>query len=59
MADIWLFHKDADINTLKLQEDEVIDAKWSSRDEILKMIEAGQFFKGQVFIDEVFNKGIL
>ena len=59
MADIWLFHKDEEIDNLVLQEDEVIDARWSNRDEITEMIESGVFFKGQVFIDEVFSKGIL
>lgn len=59
MVDIWHFQKDADIDDLKLQVEEVSQAKWVTRDHVIKLIEEGDFFKGQVFIDEVFSKGIL
>lgn len=59
MVDIWHFEKDVDLNDLILQEEEVSDARWVTREKVIELIEKGQFFKGQVFIDEVFNKGIL
>ncbi len=59
LADIWLFHTDYTIADLKLQSKEVCDAKWMNRNEVIDLIESGDFFKGQVFIDEVFSKGIL
>lgn len=41
--DIYLIEQDIDISTLKLQYEEVQDAKWATKEEILKMIDAGQF----------------
>lgn len=42
--DIYLINvDDIDLTTLKLQESEVIDAKWASYDEIIEMIRNGEF----------------
>ncbi|NLY70353.1 MAG: NUDIX domain-containing protein, partial [Clostridiales bacterium] len=41
--DIYLVEKDIDIKDLKLQNDEVKDVKWASREAILKMIEDEEF----------------
>jgi len=59
MADIWMFKSDCDIENLILQEEEICDVRWSNRDEIIDMIDKNVFFKGDVFIKEVFDKGIL
>ncbi len=41
--DIYLLFKDIEISELKLQEEEVQNAKWAGKDEILKMLELGEF----------------
>ena len=40
--DIYVVKKDVDIATLVLQPEEVVDAKWVSHEELLKMIEEKQ-----------------
>ena len=37
--DIWLFKKDIDLNELEFADGEVIDAKWVTIDELLKLKE--------------------
>ena len=41
--DVYLVKMDVDISKLKLQEEEVQDVKWASKEEILQMIESGEF----------------
>ena len=41
--DIYIIEKDVDLRTLKLQYEEVQNVKWASKDEILSMIEVGEF----------------
>lgn len=41
--DIYLIEKDIDISELKLQYEEVQAAKWSGEEEILGMIDTGEF----------------
>ena len=41
--DIYLLKKDVPIEELVLQPNEVVDAKWSSDEEIQKMIDSGEF----------------
>lgn len=41
--DVYLVEKEINIDDLKLQYEEVQDAKWASREEIKKMIESGEF----------------
>lgn len=41
--DYYLVHKEIEIDTLKLQEEEVQRVKWASLNEILDMIEDGSF----------------
>ena len=41
--DIYLIEKNVDINELTLQPEEVQAVKWAGRDEILAMIEKGDF----------------
>ncbi len=42
-ADIWLYHSNVQIEDLKLQTCEVIDAKWASEEEIERMCKNGEF----------------
>ena len=42
-VDVWLVHFDGDIKDLKLQPEEVQDAKWATKDEIQEMIDSGTF----------------
>ena len=41
--DIYLIEKDIELSELTLQYEEVQDARWAAKEEILAMIEAGQF----------------
>lgn len=41
--DIYLIEKDIDLSELKLQYEEVQNAKWATKEEILEMIKTGQF----------------
>ena len=43
IGDMFVITKDIDLSELKLQESEVMDAKWASCDEILSMIDDGSF----------------
>ncbi len=54
--DYYLIEKDVDINELSLQYEEVQNVKWASKEDILSMIDDGQFipyFKSiiQLFFD--------
>lgn len=42
-VDVWLVHSDANLNDLKLQQDEVQSVKWVSRNEIKDMLNQGIF----------------
>ena len=42
--DIYVAKKDVDIATLVLQPEEVVDAKWVSHEELLKMIEVSRLY---------------
>ncbi|MCD8356091.1 MAG: NUDIX domain-containing protein [Clostridia bacterium] len=42
-TDVYLVEKDIDVTDLTLQKDEVQDARWASREEILDMIAKGEF----------------
>ena len=41
--DYYLIEADVDISTLQLQYDEVQRVKWASKEEILKMLDNGEF----------------
>lgn len=49
--DYYLIHMDVDASKLKLQEEEVQDVKWASKEEIYKMIDEETFIP--------YNKGII
>lgn len=41
--DLYLLRRDVDIRDLVLQPDEVVDARWATEEEILKLIETQEF----------------
>ena len=41
--DIWCVNRDVDISKLKLQYEEVQAVKWATKEEILAMIDSGEF----------------
>jgi len=53
--DVWLFDQDFDINDVVLQENETVDAKYATLDEIEGMIKNGEFIN--VFHDLDFLRG--
>ena len=54
--DIWLFKQDFDLSTTVLQEDEICEAKWASKQEIRDIIKAGNFIPVSEcpYLDELF-----
>lgn len=42
-TDVWLFEEDININNVVYQVDEVCDAKYATKEQILKMIDDGIF----------------
>ena len=57
ILDVWLFKSDVDVNDLKLQEEEVCDAKWASAEEIKQLVEDGKF-EINAFGDEALKYGM-
>ena len=55
-GDLYIAERDADLSELSLQESEVMDARWATRDEIMEMIDDGRFIPyTKAFIDLVFH----
>lgn len=52
--DYYLVERDIDINGLCLQYEEVQCVKWASKDEIMQLIEEGQFI-GYWFMEQLFD----
>lgn len=57
LLDVWYVNTDVDQSKLRLQEDEVAEARWVSRDTFKKMIANGEFHNyGKEYFDTVFEK---
>lgn len=57
LLDIWFINTDIDCNRLRLQENEVAEAKWISREKFKQMIENGEFHNyGKEYFDTLFEK---
>ena len=41
LYDVWVFYKDVDISDITLQETEVVDVKWVTDEELIKMERKG------------------
>lgn len=54
--DIWLFKKDIKLSDISFTDNEVIDAKWVTIDEMKKMKDRGEFIPGKVIDKEEFKK---
>lgn len=58
--DIYLLEGDVELSSLTLQKEEVMDAKYASKDEILKMIDSGEFIPNmKSFISYIFELSAL
>lgn len=57
LLDIWFINSDISSDSLRLQREEVAEAKWVSRDELKNMIKNGKFHNyGIEYFDAVFEK---
>lgn len=57
LLDIWFINTDISRDSLRLQENEVAEAKWINRDELKSMIDNGEFHNyGKEYFDTVFQK---
>lgn len=45
--DVWLVRQNVDIKDIKLQYEEVADAKWVNKDKIREMVKKGEFINHQ------------
>ncbi|MFE8702592.1 NUDIX domain-containing protein [Cytobacillus sp. FJAT-54145] len=52
--DIWLVNQEVDVKDLKLQEEEVADAKWASEEQIKEMVTNGEFIAFE-YLDRFFE----
>ncbi len=55
-GDIWLFNTEVNFSEIVLQEEEVSDVKWASKDEVLNLILNGKFFNGSIYLDNILNR---
>ncbi len=57
LLDIWFINTDIALEKLRLQEDEVAEARWVSSNEFKKMIKNGEYHNyGKEYFDTVFKK---
>ena len=55
--DLYVVEKNIDLKDVKLQEEEVCDAKWATKSEIKKMLKSGEFvLYHKSYIDFIFEK---
>jgi mutator protein MutT len=59
LLDIYLCKENINIEETILQEGEVIDIKWYTKDEIINMVKAGEMAEPQNYILDYINKGII
>ena len=52
--DIWLVRQNIDISDLKLQYEEVADAKWATESEIKQLVQQGEFIAYE-YLDDLFE----
>lgn len=43
IEDEFIFYKDEDIKNIKIQEEEVMDCKWATKEEILSLVKENKF----------------
>ncbi len=54
--DVWLFHHEADIQSVVFQEGETCDAKWATKDDLMKLWEEGELVPTLGYIDWLFEQ---
>ncbi|MCL2772802.1 MAG: NUDIX domain-containing protein [Oscillospiraceae bacterium] len=52
--DIWLFNENVDIKTAVLEKGGTCDIKWAVKDEILRIIEKGEFVPYMEYVRDIF-----
>lgn len=57
ILDVWAINCNLSVDQLKLQESEVSQARWVTKEELQNMIKSGQFHNyGKEYFDKVFSK---
>lgn len=57
LLDLWFLNVDVDCNELRLQKEEVAEARWVDRRTFVEMINSGQFHNyGKEYFDTLFEK---
>lgn len=57
LLDIWMINTDVQLDRLRLQEDEVAEVRWVTRDEFKEMVDTKKFHNyGKEYFDMVFAK---
>ena len=57
LVDVWVITTDMSVNELVLQESEVAEARWVTRERLCEMIEEGEYHNyGKEYFNTVFSK---
>ena len=57
LLDIWFINTDISVDKLRLQQNEVAEARWVSREQFKTMIQKGKFHNyGKEYFDTIFEK---
>lgn len=59
LADLWLFEREIDLKALKLQAEEVTEARWVSRAKFEQMVEKGMVHPQTQRVFELIDGGLL
>ena len=54
-VDVWLFDEDVDITKVVYQAEEVCGAMWATQEQVLAMIEKGEFVNVFTYLSDLFN----
>lgn len=52
--EVWLFEEEVDITDVVYQPEEVCGAKWATKDQIISLIEKGEFADTFPYLEELF-----
>jgi 8-oxo-dGTP diphosphatase len=55
--DVWLFEASAEIANLRFQAEEVLDAKWATKEEIRLLLARGEFVPVFDYMEDLFKVG--
>lgn len=54
-VDVWLFKEEIDIKEVTYQPEEVCDAKWATREQIIELIKTGEFTNTFPYLERLFE----